>query len=275
MGMIVVGVIATVLVCIQSSGASLALGWGLVHGAGPAAFIAFVPVALALAFIWGGYFYVVRRDWRYKSALFALYAVCILTLNEALLPSTPLQATRSRRAMEAVQITNLRDEVARSPRGVPIGIQVTYEVRFPADSAISLHMSGLGRIDGDPHPELRFERGYYQTLDPAPESDSGFYRFQGQATYAVTEINVPNFLKYDPRTGAACIREVIRPGLTERDFLDALSRSTRVRYRTSIRLSSADVPEPVVVNQYDTQRDYDLENLYRRNKDAGAGQCDR
>jgi hypothetical protein len=275
MGMIIVGVIATVLVCIQNFGASLGVGWGLVHGAGPAAFMALVPLALGLAVIWEGLFYVVRRDWRYKPALFALYAVSILMLNEAWLPSTPLHAWRSRRAMEAVQVTNLRDEVARSSRGIPIGIQVTYEARFPVDAVSSLHMTGLGRIDGDPHPALRFERGYYQTVTPAPESASGFYRFRRQTTYAVTEINVPNFLSYDPRTGAACIRDVLRPGLTEGDFLDALSRSTRVRYRTTIRLYGPDVSDPVVLNEYDTQREYDLQDLYRRNRDEGAERCDR
>jgi hypothetical protein len=276
MGMIILGMIATVLVCAQTFGAFLGMGWGLVHGAGPAAILALVPVALGVALIWGGYFYVVRRDWTYRSGAFALYAVSIVALNESLLPSTPLQAWRSRRAMERLQITNVRDAVARSPSGTPIGIQVTYEVRFPVDTVCLISTAGMTPIEGqERHPWLQFDFGF-QTIDPEPASvQLSSYRFRGQTTYTVTAIRLPNFLSYNQQASTACIHDVVRPGFTEPDFFDTLSRRTRVRYHTELVLTSPDVSESLILNRYDTQREYDLEDLYRKSKDAGAERCSR
>ena len=94
----VIGGIATVAICSQNELAPLAVGWGLLHGAGPAALLALVPLAGSLAMLWGGAVFLNRRAARGRPILFGLLAAAILFLNEALLPTTPLKAWRAQRA---------------------------------------------------------------------------------------------------------------------------------------------------------------------------------
>ena len=42
---VLIGGLATIAICLQKGPAPLAVGWGLIHGAGPAALLALVPLA--------------------------------------------------------------------------------------------------------------------------------------------------------------------------------------------------------------------------------------
>jgi hypothetical protein len=128
---IVIGVIATIAICLQNGPAPLAVGWGLIHGAGPVALLALVPLAGCLFLLWGSALFLNRRAPRGMPILFGLLAAAILFLNEALLPATPLAAWRTQRAIEAVEVRNIRDELVLSARGNPIGIRLTFEAIFP------------------------------------------------------------------------------------------------------------------------------------------------
>ena len=90
-----VAVLASIAMCVQNAGVGLAFGWGLVHGAGPAILVMFVPLALGLTALWAGYVFLSRRNMRGAPVIFTTYALGLLLLNELLLPMTPLKAWRA------------------------------------------------------------------------------------------------------------------------------------------------------------------------------------
>jgi hypothetical protein len=63
---LVVGVVASIVLCIQNAGSLLGFGWALIHGAGPAAVIAFAPLGLGLGILWGGFRYLHRSNHRHS-----------------------------------------------------------------------------------------------------------------------------------------------------------------------------------------------------------------
>ena len=134
--------------CVQNAGSALGFGWALIHGAGPAAMIAFLPLGIGLGTLWVAFWYLNRSNHRHASALFAGIAVAMLVGYEMVLPATPLTSWRSERAMKAAVVEYIRDEPLLSAKGNPIGIRVTYEVIFPHAVAANVHL-GLTRVQGE------------------------------------------------------------------------------------------------------------------------------
>jgi hypothetical protein len=77
-----------------------------------------------------------------------------------------LRAWRDRRAAERVDIRNIRDELALSARGRPIGIRVTFEAVFPEDGDYRVAPSALGTIDRNLPLALQFLRSVQSTIEP-------------------------------------------------------------------------------------------------------------
>jgi hypothetical protein len=271
---LVVGLVATTLLCVESLGAFLAFGWSLIHGAGASGLLVFLPLILSLSLIWLGYFHLMRRNRTSGAVLFSVYAFGIVALNELMLPATALKAWRNARAMSAVDVRDMRDEPLVSANGTPIGIQLTYHVRFPATVVCFLAPGGLKPIDGESRPRLEFSGGYQQTISPSPERRDIYNVFRKDIVYAVSERHVLGFISYNLDTGALCLKQMTGPAFSDAAFLEALSQSRNIRYRTSIVVKNVGLSEAMEVSPYQTSRTYDLESFYYANVQAGVKPCD-
>ena len=270
---VVIGGLATIAICLQNGPAPVAVGWGLIHGAGPAALLALVPLAGSLALLWGGAIFLNRRAARGMPIHFGLLAASIVFLNEALLPATPLKTWRTQRAIEAVEIRNIRDELILSARGNPIGIRLTFEAIFPRNGDYAVAYA-LQSVDHRPYA-LQFINTFgvgdvvstaATDIDPKP-SEEDYFR-QG-VVYTFREVRLPNFLSYDDKAGEPCRNEKY----LEKDFLAALSNSRDLKYRTQIRVSSEQAYQAVTAAEYVTARAYDIEAMYRTIQTEGNRRC--
>ncbi|MBA3640413.1 MAG: hypothetical protein M3541_13695 [Acidobacteriota bacterium] len=271
-GALIVALLATAAVCVQNAGVGMGIGWGVIHGAGPAALLFLVPLAVGLALLWTGYVLARRMNVRYMPVLFAVYALGILVVNEMVLPATPLNAWRTQRAIDAVEVTALRDEAFLTARGNPAGIRLTFEARFPQPLVGFVSASTFGPVDGKiPYP-LQFGRLHQLLIEPTPPARGPYYAFQKDTVYRFTETTLPNFISYDERTQEPCFNIVTTP-FREADFLDALARSGNVRYSTAIQIGTDEGPVSVVVQTYTTARAYDLSAMYQTIVQERARQC--
>jgi hypothetical protein len=271
---LVVGVVASIVMCIQNAGSLLGFGWELIHGAGPAAVIAFAPLGLGLGILWGGFRYLHRSSHRHASMLFTALALSTVLLYELLLP-TPLRSWGTERAMQAAEVRNIRDEVLLSKRGNPIGVRLTYDVALPRAVVCHVQASGLHPSDGDHSLPNQFDFYHHtESIEPSPSSKDGFYReFKKGNVYRFTEALVPGFLKYDETTQAPCLNVTPYWEFSDADVIAAVKTRGKMQYRTSIALSSLDVP--IRVSQYDylTSHEYDLEAMYETVVKEGHKRC--
>jgi hypothetical protein len=268
-GLAAIAVLATLVICVQNGMSALAFGWSLIHGAVVAAFLAFVPPAIGIGLVWGGYAYWSRGNRRPSSLLFAAYVLGILALNEAILPSTPLQGWRARRALEAVEVRNVRDEVLRSARGNPIGIVVRFDVVFPRRVHGMVTGSTLGPIDGELPVPLQIYRGHGRKIVPTPARRDGESVFEAGVTYTVSSGILPGFLSYDDRTKEPCLR--VFGKFPEAEFQAALARSRNLRLRGAAVLHAG---EERVYKPFVTVNEYDLESMYQTIVLEGNKRCD-
>jgi hypothetical protein len=268
-----IGLFAALAICFQNGGAALGFGWGLIHGAGLAAVVAFLPLALGLGALWAGYVYLSRRNVRHAPVFFTAYALAILLLNESLLPATPLAAWRAQRAVEAVEIRNTRDELVLSARGNPIGIRFSFEAIFPRNGDYAIGGT-LQSVDERPYA-LQFNHSFgvrgmgstaFIEIDPAPSDD---HYFRQGVVYTVRQVLLPNFLSYDDRAGEPCLTEMY----VEKDFVSALSKSRNLKYRAQIRVGSEQADREVTAAEYVTSRAYDLGAMYRTIETEGNRRC--
>ena len=99
-------------------GFATGVGWALIHGAGPLAVMAFLPLAIGLGLLWGGFVFLRRKQGRQGLALFAGLSIALLVLNEWLLPTTPLKAWSSERALKSAEVLSIRDEIVTTATGI-------------------------------------------------------------------------------------------------------------------------------------------------------------
>ena len=207
---VAIALIATIKQTVLGT-SSLAFGWALIHGAGPAAMLAFVPLAGSLLLLWGGAIVPGRRAGRGMPIMFGLYSAGLLLLNEAVLPGTPLKTWMTQRAIEAVEIRNIRDELVVSAHGNPIGIRLIFEASFhgSGDYVIAFALQSQ-----DDRPcALQFNNRFgvggmvsaaASEIDPEPRED---HYFQQGVVCTFREVRLPNFLSYDDKAGEPCLNE--------------------------------------------------------------------
>ena len=271
---LVVAVVATAVMSMQNAGSGLAFGWALIHGAGPAAVIAFWPLGIGLAALWGAFRYVVRSNYRHAPALFTALAVAILLLYEMLLPATPLGTWRTERAMKTADVRNVRDEVLLSAKGNPIGVRVTYEVIFPRTVVANVHL-GLGRVQGEVVPYMQsMEFGRHsEKIDPEPSSEDIYKVFEGKRLYTFTVTRMPGFLVYDEKTQQPCLRFPPYSEISEAEIVSAIKKRGRDKYQMWISVTSDVVPVAVHHGSYVTTREHDLEAMYQTIVTEGHRRC--
>jgi hypothetical protein len=267
--MVAIGVVATILIFLQHGSAGVAFGWALVHGAGPAALFAFLPLAAALLVLWVAAVSLHRRAARRAPVLFGVVAAAIVMVNEALMPGTPFKAWTHQRAIEAVTVKNIRDELIVSSRGNPIGIRLTFEAVFPSNGVYAVGYALAPDSDEGVYA-LQFNHSIRSTIQPEP---GGSYDFRRGTVYTFSTEFLPNFLSYDERTGVTCLNDMTTSAFSEKDFLAALSKSRSLQYRTAIRLSNEQAWRPVAAAEYVTGHAYDVEAMYRTIEADGSRRC--
>lgn len=270
-----VGVLASFAICAQNGSSALAFGWAMIHGAGPLAVLAFLPLGLGLGLLWAGFFYLRRRQARRGLLLFVGHAVVIFVANEWLLPSTPLKAASSERAVKSAEILSIRDELVTSSAGDPIGLRLVFEVRFSRRVVANIGASAFGPSETEPPwmPGVLDFGGYAPTIAPPPASEDIYDVFEKGVVYRVEDIRMAGSRAVDHRTGRPCRRAP--EGLSEYAIMTALRRRGSRRYRLEILGSTPDVAINIPIAKYETSRSYDLEAMYRGVLKEGLEPCPR
>jgi hypothetical protein len=261
----VIALVATVALCVQNAGSVLAFGWALIHGAGPGAEIAFLPLGISLGLLWGGFRYLNRTQHRHAWALFVAHAIVILLANEALMPATPFDAWNTRRTVKAAEVQNIGDELLLSAKGNPIGIRLTYDVMFPRHVVASVYAS-LWRAQGESQPFSQWTvvAARTPTIVPAPPSRDIYEVFSGKTRYRFTVAYLPAFLAYDEKAQQPCLRIGGYSDLSESEMVEGIRRAGTDTYTISISFGSDAVPEPMHhADSYVTLREYNLEAMYQ------------
>jgi len=258
---------------VQNTGSALGFGWALIHGAGPAAVIAFWPLAIGLALLWSAFWYLNRSKHRYASALFTGLAVAMLVVYEMVLPATPLTSWRTEHAMKAAVVQNIHDEPLLSAKGNPIGVRVTYEVIFPQAVVADVGL-GLARVQGPVLPYMQSKEfgRTRETIDPEPSVKDLYKVFERKRTDKFTAATLPGFLYYDEKTQQPCL-DLLYSGLSEAAIVTAIKKVSPDKYHVDISMTSNDVPIAVHHDGYVTAHEYDLQAIYQTIVTEGHQQC--
>jgi hypothetical protein len=253
-----IGVAATTAIIWQSSVVMLAFGWASTHGVGVHALAAILPTAIALTLLWAGWLFATTQGGRRRSTvLFAVYAFGIFVVNEAALPQTPLREWKFRAALDGVRVLAVRDEVALSARGNPIGVRIAADVVFPRSLAGFVNHSTLGPI-GDPLPiPLHLSNGREREIHPLPARLDTYELYQEEVVYTVTSTILPSFIEYDWKTGEPCRSS----RFSEDAVLSALAANKKVTVRGEIHVVYEH--HRIVAKEYVLSADVDLEAIYR------------
>ena len=271
---LLIALLATLLICCQSYMFLLGFGWALIHGAGASSFLAFLPAAIGLALLWAGYIFLKRRNIRRLTIVFTSYALGLLLINEVLLPSTPLKAVWAQRALGGVEVRSVRDDVLLSERGNPIGIRITFQAVVPRTAEYSISASSMSRVADELLWPLNFSYLKRSVVDPAPSRGKDIYDvFQKGVVYTFTTDLMPAFLAFREREKAPCLVNVTTKYISEADFLVALSKSRKMKYRGEIHATNAYSSGSTVVHEYVTSGDYDVEAMYRTIAIEGNHRC--
>ena len=265
-----VALVASVVLCIRNASTALAFSWALAH-AGPSAVLTLRPIAIPLALLWGGFWYL-RRSHPRAPVLFVAFAVAIVILNEAPLPGTNAERKRDERAIQAVEVRNLHDEVLLSAKGNPIGIRLTYEVVVPARVVAFPYLHLMWGEAVTPIFDSMQFWGPADTIEPVPETVHTIYRiFERDRLYRLTAKRMPGFLVYDEDTQQPCLR--LRANISEADIAAAIDAKGPATYAMTISLSTDGPSGSAFLAAYRTSREYDLEAMYQTIVREGYRRC--
>lgn len=266
-----VALVASAVLCIRNASTTLAFSWALAH-AGPMAVLTLRPIAIPLALLWGGFWYLRRSRHPRAPVLFVAFAIAIVLLNEAPLPGTNALRQREERAMRAVEVRSVQDEVLVSARGNPIGIRLTYELVAPMRVVAFpyLHLTWAETVT-PVFDSMQFW-GPADTIQPVPETVHSIYRiFEGGRLYRLTAKRMPGFLVYDEDTQQPCLR--LRANVSEADIAAAIRAKGLARYGMMISLSTEGPSDFAFHAAYRTSREYDLEAMYQTIVREGYQRC--
>jgi hypothetical protein len=265
-----IGVLASFVLCVQNVGAGTGASWAFIHGAGPLALVAFLPLVLGLGLLWAGFLYLKGKPGRLPLLLFAGHALMVLLLTELLHPATPLKEWWAQRALTSAEVLSIRDDVATTSTGDPVGLRVTYEVRFSRRFVGTLHTAQITSPEAaaDPFP-LAFHRAEAE-IEPPPASSDIRQVFERGVVYRVRVTAMPSFRFLIYGTGRAC-RDT-PPGQSDDEILAALRQIGTRRDRLVIFVGSES--GTATVTEYLTST-YDLEAMYRSVIREGLESCRR
>ena len=228
-----IGVLASFVLCAQNVGAGTGASWAFIHGAGP-------PLMVPL-------------------------------LTELLHPATPLKEWWAQPALTSAEVLSIRDDVATTLTGDPIGLRVTYEVRFSRRFVGNLYTAQITspEVAAGPFP-LAFHRAEAE-IEPPPASSDIRQVFERGVVYRVRVTAMPSFRFLIYGTGRAC-RDT-PPGQSDDEILAALRQVGKRRDRLVIFVGSGE-SGTATVTEYLTST-YDLEAMYRSVIREGLESCRR
>lgn len=267
----VIGVLASLLLSVQNVGAGAGAAWAAIHGAGLPALVAFLPLALGLGLLWAGFLYLKGNPGYLPLLLFAGHAVMVLLLTEVLHPATPLKEWWTQRTLMSGEVLSISDDVATTSTGDPIGLGVTYEVRFSRRFVGTIYTAP---ITSPEHPAPLFPLAYHRAearIEPRPASSDIQQVFERGVVYRVTVTAMPSFRFLIYGTGRAC-RDT-PPGMSHDEILAALRRVGTRRDRLSIFVGNGE-SGTATITEYLTSP-YDLEAMYRSVIREGLESCRR
>jgi hypothetical protein len=229
---------------------------GSVHG--PQFFPEFVFGYLCVAE--GGlaclYFSLHARGNKYKNLFLlagaATLGACMTVVSFASQgPLIDWEVARSERLAAATQVSDVKDEALLSPNGNPIGIRLTYSIRFPNNGYFwqspattpetNLWVGGWG--DG---------RLVRQDVEPPMgPGKTGVQQYSRHTTYNFTTEFIPNFLMWNADKTKLCL--LTPPPEYQVAFKDLLRGGPR-HYKVSI---SGTKFESLTTKQYDPQAFFD------------------
>jgi hypothetical protein len=268
---VLIGVVSSVVIAVQNQSSVLAFGWAAIHGAG-GGLLAFAPAAAAWAVLWSGYVWLMHVREPPAAWLFAVYALGVVALNEVLLPSTPFKDWRKQRFIQSVAVTGLRDEALRSAGGNPLGIRYRFDVVVPRTGKYVIQTSALLPTVADDLHVLLFSPGGI-AIEPAPiQFDNVFSTLTSDVTYGFAIDLMPAFARVDEQTKKPCLAYAEPPGLSQQDFLAALSKYRDVRFRADITVSY-EGDTAAAVRDYVTTNGYDVYAMYQAFVSEGHPRC--
>jgi len=268
----IIALVATLAIGYQGRAFWSGFLWATIHGVGPARFVAFAPVAIAFALIWIGYA-VLRR----RTLAFAVYALVLLGINEALVPGGPVKSALNEKALEGVELRNVRDEPLLTARGNPIGIRFHLEATVPSAGPWLISPSVLSPVSGEYPPyELQFGGYPPPLIEPSPSRDENSYYevFQPGILYKFTYDLRPNFVDVRSWGNSPCLAKMGRETFSEEDFDKALARSRHMKLRTAVQVQMMDSNEQRVAQTYTMANEYDLEAMRRTIALEDDGHCE-
>jgi len=273
---IVIALVATAALAFQMSYVSVAAGWAFTHGA--LTLRDLVVVAVPFAVFWIGYGALRLRQPAHPGVWLSALSVLLFVSTEFVLPVTPAKARSRQAAVDATTVQEIADEAILSERGQPVGIRLTYRVRFPEAGVYSVGPSiavpirdETGTIPGALH--LGFVAEPLSRPEPARTGEPGERYFPENVDYRFTVDLVPSFLRVDVRRGERCIFVQPNRNYSEDDFLNVVTRGLRSRYRTELLVDGETFTRRVVARQYVTAVEYDVGGFYDALIRDGVSRC--
>jgi len=272
----VITLFATAALVFQMSYVFLAAGWAIVHGAFSIRDL--IVVASPFAVLWTGYGVLRTRRPAHSVVWLLALSVLLLVSTELVLPATPLKARSRQAAVDATIVREVTDEAVLSDRGRPIGIRLTYRVRFPASGVYSVGPStAIPTRDATGTIPVALHLGYVREprSQPEPErtGEPGERYFAGNVDYRFTVDLVPSFLRVEAPSGERCIFVQPNRNYSENDFLNVVTEGLRSRYRTEMLVDGDSVTRRVVALQYETAVEYDVGEFYDGLFEEGVSRC--
>jgi len=263
------GLLAALIIGYQGQRYLLGFTWAAIHGAGVLSVIPLLPVIALEGLLWCGYAVLRRR----RTAAFATYAAVIVLGSEMLLQGTPLKAWRRHRVISQVQVRNVRDEPSLAAGGPLVGVRITFEAVFAETGTYFVYPTALST--GDPGVPYEFTFGHSppSTPSPRPGRDGRGERFDRGVVYTFTYDILPNFVEYDDPGKPPCVRLEPRPGFSDAELLESLSRIRPAKYRMEIEVSDPESGDRFSPARYVTLNTYDVQAIYQAVMKQGAGRC--
>ena len=273
-------VILAVILFVQSS---YMLAFSVKEGFSSMTLIAMGVALTPLVVLLIVYLFVRRRPGATRTLL--ILGVVIVIIMETLLPASPFKTTITsifqKRAMQAVEIVNVRDEPFLSEKGNPVGVRVSFDAVFPRGGKLSVSPA-LRAVDERYH-HYATSMGHLAstTVTPEPEKgDAGDYYFAPGGRYRFTSGFYPVFIIIAHSGGRGlekgdlCLWERETPTLSVDGLRALLREPIETAYQLEIKVSgNTYFTTPGLAYSGTTGRNYSLKTFHEAALLEGALPC--
>lgn len=263
-GLLIIGIIATFLIVIENIPHALHRFITLFSSPTPYDnFIVVVFIFAPLVLVWAGYCYFKKKNFRYREGTFLALVMVIFLVMAFFLPSDgylrkSLFMCMEWRNISTAIIDNITDQPLLSANGNPIGIRLTYSVKFSGkDSFIEqTHFYPVSRLPTPDSVDYDTSGVAMQTFVPPNQWNGPIYPKDHMEKVIVQA--VPFFMGVDFATSQFCLSPLASK---------IISQSTlpgRTKYKIIIPI----VGKHTLLNQaslrtFETQQSYDVREFYQ------------